>query len=828
MSRRRYIPRRTPRMNQLIDGLPAGQARDWQTFEQLVHPPRDLKELYGVARRLPVVVRYVPEDARNDIARQLHASARAVAEVAHRALDVNLSFLGNNSQAKGDHVHPFHGYLARHPVYCLLGFPDAGRLAGKLDDDADRGLARLQAHLLVLATALGEEYHSALSKCCRGLREAQGFPDRHGFLRTVSHWDNQLEAFERRLKDQMNRGSYEACYEAQDGFRLLFDYLGGKVLRRPSGHRRHTRGRRPAERVDLDNDPDTNEPSGTKVRSLRTDRSSRIQAQRVGAAPGDLTSQSVTSQSRTPVRHQRRETPAQVVRTARRQRRALATRNQRLPLDPERLRAPALRTLFEDLDALFHPDRDDTGGRNHQLRLLAELVFWTGSTVEEVLNARVAPATSHLSIPTDRHLVPDRGWWLVPAPPLDYPARAQPGWASSMRPPVGFIALPLPTGVRELVRPLLPSRLTGRRLLFRDTSAHEKLHEALSRRLQDLNHSHRGARLTSHRLAIHRLYRLLDQTGDLAEAALITGRTRSVGLDSPLYYHAPWLRDLAQRYADSCQRDHACLDTAVSRAPGKADVANVPDRVTAGVEVCPRREVVSELVKGLVARVDSARTGIHYDLDSLCRWHNRLTGYVTALVLWATGHRVVEGPVCDRAHLVGEYLWVDDKRGARGGHPRPLWLPVIVREQLDAYDRHATEVLGRLMGLRPRSLHDRATGSGDDGPGPPFLFRLRSNRRRDDLVEIKAITPRRYGALLRPVVRWPVNVHRHFLRTQLREAGVGGEVVDAFMGHGLIGSEAFGTHSSLSPAAIAAETGPVIEALLDEAGWPVLHGLGAS
>lgn len=826
MSRRRYIPRRTPRMNQLIDDLPAGLARDWQTFEDLVNPPRDLKEFYGVARRLAVVVRQLPTDVREDITRQLWASSRAATEVAHRASTADLRFWGNRSQSKGDHVHPFYGYLARHPVYCLLGFPDAGRLAGKLDNDADRGLARMQAHLLVLTAVLGKEYHSALSKCCRGLREAQGFPERHGFLRNAAQWDNLLATFERRLKEQINRGSYRACYEAQDGFRLLFDYLGGKVLRRPSGHRRHTGSRRPAERVELDNDPDTTEPSETAVRALRADRSSRIQAQRLGAAPGDVANQYVTSRSRGPVRHKRGETPAQAVRATRRQRRALAMRNQRLPLDTERLQAPALHALFDDLGTLFHPDRDQTGGRNHQLRLLAELVFWTGSTAEEVLNAHIAPETSQLPNPTDRHLVPDRGWWLVPAPVLDYPARAQPDWASSMRPTAGFIALPLPSCVRDLVQPLLPPRVTGRRLLFRDTAAHEKLQEALSQRLQDLNRSHRGVRLTLLRLALHRLYRLLDKTGDLAEAALITGRTRSVELDSPLYYHAPWLGELAQRYVDSCQRDHACLGPEADRIQSSGNNVQVPDGVTAGVEVCPRREVVSELVYGLVARVDSARANIHFDLDSLCRWHNRLTGYVTALAMWATGHRVVEGPICDRDHLIGEYLWVDDKRSTDRGQPRPLWLPAIVREQLDAYDRHAAEVLGRLMGLRPRSLHDRAAAPVDKKADLPYLFRLRPNQRRPDGVEIKAITPRRYGALLRPVVRWPVNVHRHFLRTQLREAGVGGEVVDAFMGHGLIGSEALSSHSSLAPAAIAAETGPVIESLLEEAGWPVLYGLG--
>jgi len=63
------------------------------------------------------------------------------------------------------------------------------------------------------------------------------------------------------------------------------------------------------------------------------------------------------------------------------------------------------------------------------------------------------------------------------------------------------------------------------------------------------------------------------------------------------------------------------------------------------------------------------------------------------------------------------------------------------------------------------------------------------------------------------------------LRTRLREKGVSGEIVDAFMGHWEHGQEPFGRYSSLSPTDYRRMLESPLQELLQEAGWEVVEGL---
>lgn len=818
---------RTRRVKRIIAALPGRLSEGWTAFEDLVHPPQNLLELPLVADRLGVVAREIPRDAKPRLARQLKGMARAVKEVADQAARAGVSFEGEASKSKAPYIRPFFRYIAQHPLYCQLGFPNQQ----PLDDAADRGHARLQAHLLVLVLALGDkrpsdDFSSAIKTCGEAIREYQAYEKYHAFLRALGRWDNRIEDFSARLQAQIDRGTYPHAHKAQRGYRTLVKYLGGAALRKPSGPKKTPGVRQPAASVPVDRDPHAEEPPETETRPARASRGDRKKARETGASPGDVADRPLTARSSSRLHHGRGETPAQMLRAQRRQRRALATRNQRLPLAPDRLAGPQLRALFADLDECFDPARDRPRGRGHRLRALAELVFWTGSTVDEVLASHVASAAERLRHPTDRHLDPEHGWWLVPAPALDHQAQAAPAWAGDMRVADGYIALPLPRRLRDLLAPLLPGAAHGRRLLFQGTGEHGTLRDRLTWLLRALNDPEVGGRITPHRLAFHRLYTLYDRTGDLAEAALITGRTRSLGLDSPLYYHAPWLRDLAGHYHTACQGDLERLGLARGQRPSRAAIRQLPEKTTVGVEVCPRRPAVRRFVQDLAARAASAPRAADFKPGELCEWHNRLTAYVAALVLWATGHRVVGGPVCDRAHIAGEFLMIDDKQGAFGGDPRPVWLPTRVRDQLETYGRHAAAVLGRLVGRLPEAVRSYLLGLVHGSSAVPYLFYL-DYRPPSGRLTIEALGAGHYRDLLAPIVPWPVNVHRHYLRTHLREAGVNGEVVDAFMGHRQIGSEPLGRFSSLGPTTVARDTRPVIESLLGDAGWTVLPGLAS-
>ncbi|MDH5766975.1 MAG: hypothetical protein OEZ38_13265, partial [Gammaproteobacteria bacterium] len=68
----------------------------------------------------------------------------------------------------------------------------------------------------------------------------------------------------------------------------------------------------------------------------------------------------------------------------------------------------------------------------------------------------------------------------------------------------------------------------------------------------------------------------------------------------------------------------------------------------------------------------------------------------------------------------------------------------------------------------------------------------------------------------------PLNFNRHYLRTRLREEGVAGEVIDAFMGHWELGQEPFGRYSSLSPIEYRSEIKNPLERILADDQWQVI------
>ncbi|MCD5380301.1 IS481 family transposase, partial [Candidatus Gracilibacteria bacterium] len=61
--------------------------------------------------------------------------------------------------------------------------------------------------------------------------------------------------------------------------------------------------------------------------------------------------------------------------------------------------------------------------------------------------------------------------------------------------------------------------------------------------------------------------------------------------------------------------------------------------------------------------------------------------------------------------------------------------------------------------------------------------------------------------------------------THLRELGVSGEFIDAFMGHWEFGQEPYGKYSSLSPLSYIETLKKPIEILLEMAGWLEIRGV---
>ncbi|MDX5386401.1 MAG: hypothetical protein LPK24_07670, partial [Marinobacter sp.] len=97
----------------------------------------------------------------------------------------------------------------------------------------------------------------------------------------------------------------------------------------------------------------------------------------------------------------------------------------------------------------------------------------------------------------------------------------------------------------------------------------------------------------------------------------------------------------------------------------------------------------------------------------------------------------------------------------------------------------------------------------------------------DAKLQSEFATPKRLADEIQWTFPWPLNVSRHTLRGFLRDQGVPGYLVDAFMGHWGVGTEPLAKYSSLDLFELKNRIVPATAALLDELGFGVEAGLDA-
>jgi len=98
-----------------------------------------------------------------------------------------------------------------------------------------------------------------------------------------------------------------------------------------------------------------------------------------------------------------------------------------------------------------------------------------------------------------------------------------------------------------------------------------------------------------------------------------------------------------------------------------------------------------------------------------------------------------------------------------------------------------------------------------------FLFFL------DEKGNSRSVTPSEVRKVVHEIFPFPINVNRHYLRTELVERGCIPDITDAFMGHAHRGREPWNQFSSLSPQGYAKEVGPKLIEIIRENGWKAIR-----
>lgn len=362
------------------------------------------------------------------------------------------------------------------------------------------------------------------------------------------------------------------------------------------------------------------------------------------------------------------------------------------------------------------------------------------------------------------------------------------------------------------------------RLLFTD-ELEDQVQDFVSKQNKKNN-----SRLTKARISSYLFHLLSDRTGDVGDAALITGNIPTSGQSTSLYYYAPKSGVLAKKYTELCNEligvINPQLRSRIERLEPLGNI-NITSGNRVGSHISPLMSTIKLMVEDLKNMLD-CRIRDRADPTFLIELHNAYTAYSVMLFGFTTGYRAVNDPFYSVLDVDWEsqFITISDKDNDDNYNTRIVWLPDITISQLRYYEEHRKQLIEEMVFLNPvlasklkrkESLSWKAQLNNEHGV--PFFFFLNE---RYKAIKVGPIS-------LKKNVKWsyelPQNTNRHFLRTKLREYGVNGEVVDIFMGHWETGQEPHNLFSTLSPQDYTSILEKPLSKILQDTGWIKIRGL---
>lgn len=297
--------------------------------------------------------------------------------------------------------------------------------------------------------------------------------------------------------------------------------------------------------------------------------------------------------------------------------------------------------------------------------------------------------------------------------------------------------------------------------------------------LKDINKQH-STRLTLGRIVRFMEHWCLNHGIDRAIIALMRGEPhQSRPALSYSHLHQDSLVECHYRYM------HAIFATA-DQEPG------LPDQRKTEVHLGSRLHI-PESVLGNLFEILASPLKQKRDIWAV---HNAYTGYVWAVLAFATGHRDVTAPL----GKITDYnpyqrtWWISDKERRHGLAARTLVISPTAAKQVEFYLEHLRQLQIHCRFLEPE-LAARCQQALDGSGNLLFIF----TDKRDKKVPYD-LTPSLLEGLLQARLPWSRNWARHHLRSELTTHSVNPELIDGWMGHEEIGEEVLGRHSFLSMA----------------------------
>ncbi|MFK5891794.1 MAG: hypothetical protein QM504_01075 [Pseudomonadota bacterium] len=323
----------------------------------------------------------------------------------------------------------------------------------------------------------------------------------------------------------------------------------------------------------------------------------------------------------------------------------------------------------------------------------------------------------------------------------------------------------------------LHNSIESRKNSYGDESSNKILSD-IDIKIRNINRKYNG-HITTARLSGSMFSRLQGKCDDLADAAFICGYQPQQY--PALFYYAPKNTEILKIYKK------VCTDLFEKSKINCHYPDNEIKNINFGTNLLVNEEYVGALFHEQASEIIRLRESMSCDPLT---FHNEYVLYTYQLLCLGTGHRPVTIPFELRSDidLFRKVIWISDKEVRSGLAARSLAMPGTICEQVVNFDEHLNQLKHELSYSHKNSAKKIKESQESDYP---YLFWLEGNRSKPLKPAILEIKMRD---------RWPLplNWHRHFMRNALKEEGLSGDEINAWMGHAKFGEESLGPWSGFS------------------------------
>ena len=701
------------------------------------------------------------------------------------------------------------GVIGEYPVFAALAIQPAPGLEGVARALQAQFLAGMAARRKFKETDGSHQYIINAGLGVRKFARHDFERDSEVALLAEARNSNELHRAVERLLHESDADSQE---KSDTQFRAALEYLSpfAKYTRKgqaaPTKSQSESSERTPQIRVsaELEHDVEAGEdaslglrPPRISSRGLSTAQQKRYQSE--ASSPNVETSRDVLFQSEVAEKFPNGKTKQLTERqvTARARTKAAAVKRSLQPTASKRstLHFPALKVLAQ---ITFDPNAPD---EERMADILIAMMFLTGCRPEDVHGFRIWRADKPDYPANVFAIIIATKEFRVPIRPLDQAWKPSRDEEEYYRPVESYLRVRIPTHlpVGQAILDFADLRMSGE-VAFEWPSDPKELRHMVANRLSAFSESGHMY-LYPDRVSQYLGKAIYSLEGDMADANLITG-ARADKDDSRSYYHGPPISHLQRCYETVWRLISSRLDGSPERRPARLGLPMNNEGPYVGSAGVPRSDRVRTLFSDLYRIIDQRSRGVR-TADWWRDRHNSITAALYMLVLWMTGIRPARDVLeYGQYDAVTGLLAVNDKDNEENSKVRLVWLLPALQQQLKQYELHLQRVAKHLDFDDPNDL----------------AFRFLSSKNR-----IIKYSKKTWEANLGVAYPFRENAHRHYIRTRLRELGVDGAYVDALLGHGGVGREAYGNYSALTPFAMRDAIQEPLNAIWRELGFgPVI------